>query len=103
MKRAGIDHCRYVITFLDARPGPEPADHDRLVFADADRLLRSLAARVLRELAGLVRLGVRSLDGEVRHDLRAEGLPQLEPAVQHAVLRGAGLERCVLEVLGPDP
>src|SRR3954447_16814002 len=103
MECARVDHRGDVVALADARPGAEPADDDCLVLADADlRPLGAFGAGVAGELAGLVGLGVRALDREMGHDLRAERLAQLEASFQRPFWRRIRLERRILEVLRTD-
>src|SRR4029079_7004157 len=89
---AGIDRGLHVLSLCHTRACAEPADDDGFAFPDADLRLVGRAG-VLRELARLVRLGVRALDGEVGHDLRAECLAKLESPAQALINGRVGDER----------
>src|SRR3954454_4734156 len=102
MQRARVDDRRHAVALLDPRPRAEATDNDRFALAHTDLGFGSFCACVLRKLARLVRLRMRTLDREVGHDLGAERLAQLEPAVQATILWGVRLEVRVFEVLRAD-
>src|SRR5205823_1878597 len=103
VERARIDDDLGRLARPDARTRAEPADERCRIFSARCELRDgSLVPDVLRELAHVVGHRLLRLDREVRHDLGAKRLGQLDLAAEAAVGRRGWGKRGVLEVLRPD-